>query len=173
MSGFCILSYVVSICTPATLCLLLQLGFKDDIDPALSLQLISRSMLAFLNRHLPLTEAQRSLFRQSQTSTQGDKKAEQSNNNNNYVLAAASQEVSDAAQQTRDSKSQRGQESQQQNGQLAGMQAGVVANGGLFDEHSNSRQLSGRTCELRVKADEREVFEQVCQGHIAKLELSL
>ena len=170
-TSLALMSFSVTICL--TVCLLLQLGFKDDIDPALSLQLISRSILAFLNRHLPLTDAQRDLLEQSQKPNNSHQNAGAADSNHTDALAAASHEVSDAAQQTRSSKSHKVQESQQQNGQLAGMQAGVVANGVLSDEHSSSSDLSGRTCDFRVKADERELFQQVCKGHIAKLELSL
>lgn len=40
----------------------LQIGFSGDMEPVLGLNLITRSMLAFLNRHLPLTPDQRQLF---------------------------------------------------------------------------------------------------------------
>ena len=40
----------------------LQIGFSGDMEPVLGLNLITRSMLAFLNRHLPLTADQRQRF---------------------------------------------------------------------------------------------------------------
>ena len=128
---------------------MLQLGFKDDIDPALSLKLISGSMLAFLNRHLPLTETQRRLFRRSH--------AEVSNTGRQAtgaptVLTTGPQDLPDASQQDRDNNVQKVELIQQQNGQLAGMQAGVVANGGLSSGLQTSQNLSGRTYESRVQA---------------------
>ncbi len=141
----------------------LQLGFTDDIDPALSLKLISQSMLAFLNRHLPLTEAQRRLFQKPQTSSQ-------STPSGNFTdLAAASHEMSDASNQNRKQSSA----GDHVVGQTNGMQAGDVVNGDIAKGMSDSKSLSGRTCEFRVKAEERSVFEEVCKDHIAILELSL
>ena len=143
--------------------IVLQLGFTDDIDPALSLQLISQSMLAFLNRHLPLTEAQRRLFKHPQTSSQSTPSG------NSTDLAAASHEMSDASNQNRKQSSA----GDHMVGQTNGMQAGDVVNGGIANGMSDSKSLSGRTCEFRVKAEERAVYEEVCKDHIAILELSL
>jgi len=141
----------------------LQLGFTDDIDPALSLKLISQSMLAFLNRHLPLTEAQRRLFKQPQTSSQSTAPGDFTD------LAAASHEMSDASNQNRKQSSA----GDHMVGQINGMQAGNVVNDGAANGMSDSKSLSGRTCEFRVQAEERAVYEEVCKDHIAVLELSL
>ena len=141
----------------------LQLGFKDDIDPALSLKLISQSMLAFLNRHLPLTEAQRRLFQNPQTLSQ-------STPSGNFTdLATASHEMSDASNQNR----KQTLAGDHMVGQTHGMQAGDVVNGGTANGMSDSKSLSGRTCEFRVQAEERAVYEEICKDHIAILELSL
>lgn len=140
----------------------LQLGFTDDIDPALSLKLISQSMLAFLNRHLPLTEAQRTLFKQPQSSSQ-------STPSGNFTdLAAASHEMADASNQNR----KQSLAGDHMVGQTNGMQFGDV-NGGAANGLSAGKSLSGRTCEFRVQAEERTVYEEVCKDHIAILELSL
>lgn len=138
----------------------LQLGFTDDIDPALSLKLISQSMLAFLNRHLPLTEAQRRLFQiLSQPTPSG----------NFTDLATASHEMSDASNQNR----KQSLAGDHMVGQTHGMQAGDVVNGGTANGMSDSKSLSGRTCEFTVQAEERAVYEEICKDHIAILELSL
>lgn len=139
------------------------LGFTDDIDPALSLKLISQSMLAFLNRHLPLTDAQRSLFRQSQDSGSGG----------NAELAASSHDMSNESDHDRSSKAHGSHDQEQSHGQTWGMTPGQVVTGGVADGVSRGQSLSGRTGEYRVKAEERAVFEDVCKGHIAILELSL
>ncbi|KAA6419127.1 MAG: Platelet-activating factor acetylhydrolase [Trebouxia sp. A1-2] len=139
-----------------------MLGFTDDIDPALSLKLISQSMLAFLNRHLPLTEAQRTLFKQPQSSSQ-------STPSGNFTdLAAASHEMADASNQNR----KQSLAGDHMVGQTNGMQFGDV-NGGAANGLSAGKSLSGRTCEFRVQAEERTVYEEVCKDHIAILELSL
>ena len=149
---------------PQVICVaVLQLGFIDDIDPALSLKLISQSMLAFLNRHLPLTEAQRRLFQKPQTSSQSETSGTCTD------LAAASHEMSDASNQNRE-QSLAGDHMV---GQTNGMQAGDVVNGGIANGMSDGNSLSGRTCEFRVKAEERAVYEEVCKDHVAILELSL
>ena len=129
-------------------------------------------MLAFLNRHLPLTEPQRRLFKQSYAAAEAGITGKQAAGDST-VLTAKSQDLADALQQDRENDVQKVGASQQQNGQLAGMQAGVVTNGGLSSGTQTSKSLSGRTYESRVQAAERQIFEQVCDGHIAKLELSL
>lgn len=141
-----------------------MLGFTDDIDPALSLKLISQSMLAFLNRHLPLTEAQRRLFQKSQTSSQATPSGSGFTD-----LAAASYEMSDASNQNRKQSSA----GDHVVGQTNRMQAGDVVNGGTANGMSGGSSLSGRTCEFRVQAEESAVYEEICKDHIAILELSL
>ena len=120
-------------------------------------------MLAFLNRHLPLTDAQRSLFRQSQDSGSGG----------NAELAASSHDMSNESDHDRSSKASSSHDQEQSHGQTWGMTAGQVMNGKVADGVSKDQSLSGRTGEYRVKAEERAVFEDVCKGHIAILELSL
>ncbi len=120
-------------------------------------------MLAFLNRHLPLTEAQRRLFQKPQTSSQSTAPGGVTD------LAAASHEMSDAFSQNRKQTSA----GDHMVGQTNGMQAGDVVNGGTANGMSPGKSLSGRTCEFRVQAEERAVYEEVCKDHIAILELSL
>ena len=146
----------------------LQLGFTDDIDPALSLKLISQSMLAFLNRHLPLTEAQRILFRYPQDASQNATKAN-TTSDSVAMLSAPSHDMADAAYQGRNTHVS----TRQSHGQTDEMKAGNVVNACLADGLSVDKTMSGRTCESRVKAEERGVFDEVCKDHIAILELSL
>lgn len=147
----------------------LQLGFTDDIDPALSLKLISQSTLAFLNRHLPLTEAQRSQFKQSQALPDSAVSGTASND-----VAAPSQHMPSAEGQDRfTSGAQKTDRQDQIAGQQAGLHPGQVVLDGLSDSLDAGMKLEGRTYESRVKPDEREVFENICQGNIAILELSL
>lgn len=146
----------------------LQLGFTDDIDPALSLKLISQSMLAFLNRHLPLTEAQRSLFRYPQDASQSVTKGDMTSDSV-AMLSAPSHDMPDAANQSRNTHVT----THESHGQTDDLKPGSVVNAGLADGLSVDKTMSGRTCEFRVKAEERTVFEEVCNDHIAILELSL
>lgn len=152
----------------------LQLGFTDDIDPALSLKLISQSMLAFLNRHLPLTEAQRSQLRQSQALPSSATTSRAYAPGGDHV-AAPSQHMSSA--EVQDRYNSRHQETAKPNAgapvQQAGLQPGQVVLDGLSDNLSGGKNLTGRTYESRVKPEERKVFEEICQGNIAILELSL
>ena len=80
-------------------------------------------------------------------------------------LAASAEHMSDA--QHRDSKSDNGQH------RTASLQAGEVVSikgtNGLADD----KKLRGRSYEPRVLSDERQVFEKICKGHIAILDLSL
>ena len=55
----------------------LQIGFSGDMEPVLGLNLITRSMLAFLNRHLPLTGDQRQLFHDKPYPTLDSKRGQQ------------------------------------------------------------------------------------------------
>lgn len=150
------------------LVLLLQLGFTDDIDPALSLKLISQSMLAFLNRHLPLTEAQRSLFRPPQDASQSVTKGHVTSDSV-ATLSAPSHDMPDAANQSRNNHVT----THESHGQTDDLKAGCIVNAGLADGLRVDKAMSGRTCEFRVKAEERAVFEELCKDHIAILELSL
>lgn len=161
----------------------LQLGFTDDIDPGLSLKLISQSMLAFFNRHLPLTEAQRSQLQQSQAvsdfthmpgassdstrmpgaSARGDKD-----------LATTSQHRSSAEDQA----SYKGQDTtihidQSAAAQESGLRPGQIVLDGLSDGLSGGTALNGRTYASRVTPEERELFEDICRENIAILDLSL
>ena len=122
-------------------------------------------MLAFLNIHLPLTEAQRSLFRQPYTGTNHTTISDGASD-----LAAPSHDMTHAADQNRMSTAGKHVDGGQTHGQTDGLTAGDVVLGGLSHGSTN---LSGRTWEFRVKAEERDVFEEVCKGHIAILELSL
>ena len=54
-----------------------------------------------------------------------------------------------------------------------GLHAGQVVLEDLPDRTNDGTALSGRTYESRVKPEEREVFETICKGNIAILELSL
>lgn len=71
--------------------------------------------------------------------------------------------------------SQEQEESNSGNGQnnTASLHAGDV----VSNEHTNglagSETLSGRSYEPRVLPEERQVFERICKGHIAILDLSL
>ena len=56
--------------------------------------------------------------------------------------------------------------------QEAGLRPGQIVLGGLSDGVSGRTALTGRTCESRVKPEEREVFEDICKGNIAILDLS-
>ena len=161
----CVLSFIITcaVTLPDAAVFVLQLGFTDDIDPALSLKLISESTLAFLNRHLPLTEAQRSQFRQLQALPDSV----------NHV-ASPSQHMPSASGQDR--YSSRGEETDkhgQTAGQEAGLHPGQVVLNGMSDSLSGGMKLDGRTYESRVKPEERAVFESICRGNIAILELSL
>ena len=121
-------------------------------------------MLAFLNRHLPLTEAQRRLFQKAQTSSQSTAPGSGFTD-----LAAASHEMSDASNQNRKQRLA----GDHMVGQANGMQAGDVVNGGIANGMSDGKSLSGRTCEFKVQAEERALYEEICKDHIAILELSL
>lgn len=152
----------------------LQLGFTDDIDPGLSLKLISQSMLAFFNRHLPLTEAQRSQFKQSQVAADYDTMPDKPDARKDGHLATSSQHMSSAEDQATD----KGPETAKhidQNGtaQDSGLQPGQVVLDGLSDGLSSGKAMTGRTYESRVKPEERAVFEDICKGHIAILDLSM
>ncbi|KAL3138653.1 hypothetical protein ABBQ32_006413 [Trebouxia sp. C0010 RCD-2024] len=144
-----------------------MLGFTDDIDPALSLRLISQSTLAFLNRHLPLTEAQRSQFRQSQPLPDSATSAV------NHV-ATTSQHMPSAEGQGRyTSGGQKTDQKDQTAVHEAGLHPGQVVLDGLSDSMSAGMKLDDRTYESRVKPEEREVFENICRDNIAILQLSL
>ena len=152
-----------------------QLGFTDDIDPALSLKLISESALAFLNRHLPLTEAQRSLFRQSQAGPDATPQSHASPIADGHV-ATLSQHMPDAQHQGRDNSNHHQIDADANRGVAthnSSFQAGQVVLEDLPDRTNDGTALSGRTYESRVKPEEREVFETICNGNIAILELAL
>ena len=129
----------------------MQIGFTDRIDPALSLKLISESSLAFLNRHLPLTPEQRRMFTR----------------NSAAPLAASEEHMSDAQQKQKESNSGNGQNN------TASLHAGDVVSNERTNGLAGSETLSGRSCEPRVLPEERQVFERICKGHIAILDLSL
>lgn len=166
MCSVALLSYGQIILSDAAV-LVLQLGFTDDIDPALSLRLISQSTLAFLNRHLPLTEAQRSQFRQSQPLPDSATSAV------NHV-ATTSQHMPSAEGQGRyTSGGQKTDQKDQTAVHEAGLHPGQVVLDGLSDSMSAGMKLDDRTYESRVKPEEREVFENICRDNIAILQLSL
>lgn len=138
-----------------------QIGFTDNIDPALSLKLISQSALAFFNRHLPLTSQQRSMLQCTASSS----------------TAVSADHIADFSQQTRIdanliAESAESGVSRQQNGG-GSMQPGDVVPGQLTAGTSQDAKLSNRTFNPRVLPEERGVFEDICKGHIAILDLSL
>ena len=57
--------------------------------------------------------------------------------------------------------------------QEPGLQPGQVVLDGLSDGLGGGMALTGRTYESRVKPEERKVFEDICRGNIAILDLSL
>lgn len=152
----------------------LQLGFTDDIDPGLSLKLISQSMLAFFNRHLPLTEAQRSQLKQSQVVADSNTMPGVPDARKDGHVATSSQHMSSAEDQATD-KGPKAAKHVDQKGvpQDSVLQPGQVVLDGLSDGWSGGMALTGRTYESRVKPEERAVFEDICKGHIAILDLSL
>ena len=152
----------------------MQLGFTDDIDPELSLKLISQSMLAFFNRHLPLTEAQRSQLNQSQVIADSNTMPDRPEISKDGHHATSSQHMSSAEVQTTDNGPETARHVDQNGAaQDSGLQPGQVVLDGLSDGLSGGMALTGRTYEGRVKPEEREVFEDICKGHIAILDLSL
>ena len=54
-----------------------------------------------------------------------------------------------------------------------GLQPGQVVLEGLADRTHDGTALCGRTYDSRVKPEEREVFQHICKGNIAILELAL
>ena len=151
----------------------LQLGFTDDIDPRLSLKLISQSISAFFNRHLPLTEAQRSQLQQSQVVSESRSMPDASARGDSH-LASSSQHMSSAEHEAtgtgQDATSHINQSAAAQESDL---RPGQVVLDGLSDGLNGSTVLTGRTYESRVKPEERKVFEDICVGNIAILDLSL
>ena len=130
-------------------------------------------MLAFLNRHLPLTEAQRSQFRQSQALPHSQTTSGASVNASDN-LATTSQHMPSVEDQGKD----RGQQTANHVDQRApvhdtGLQPGQVVLDGLSDGLSDGTALTGRTFDSRVKPEEHGVFESICKGNIAILDLSL
>ena len=134
----------------------LQIGFTDKIDPALSLTLISQSALAFLNRHLPLTPEQRLMMQDTAGSN----------------TTALPRELSDATQHNDEATDTGRRLGTAQKG-TGSMQPGDVVPGQLSDGVSQGAPLHNRTYSSRVLPEERQVFEDICKGHIASLELSL
>ena len=160
------------VCSDAFVCAL-QLGFTDDIDPGLSLKLISQSILAFFNRHLPLTEAQRSQLQQPQVVLHSTPMPDASARGDGHQ-AISSQHMSSAKHQSSDrSQSATNHNFQSVAAQESGLQPGQVVLDGLSDGLNGSTALSSRTYESRVKPHERNDFEDICRGNIAILDLSL
>ena len=134
---------------------MLQIGFTDKIDPALSLKLISQSSLAFLNRHLPLTSKQRKMFSSASDET----------------LAVSSARLSNAQQQQK--HRQTDPHSTDRQSKTEPLQPGNVVLNECSDGLARADDLAGRAFESRVLPEERQVFERICKGHVAILELSL
>lgn len=130
-------------------------------------------MLAFFNRHLPLTEAQRSQLLQSQVAS-GSTSVPGTSARGDSHLAALSHHMSSSEHQATD----RGQDAtspvdQSMVAQESGLRPSHVVLDGLSDGLSGNLVSTGRTYESRVKPEERKVFEDICRGNIAILDLCL
>lgn len=89
-------------------------------------------------------------------------------------LAASLQHMSSAEDQARDKSNKTANHIDPNDGaQESGLQPGQVVLDGLSDGLSSGMALTGRTYESRVKPEERAVFEGICEGNIAILDLAL
>eukprot|EP00891_Asterochloris_glomerata_P008480 jgi/Astpho2/8480/fgenesh1_pg.00125_%23_4_t len=125
--------------------LLKKIGFSGDMEPVLGLNLITRSMLAFLNRHLPLTPDQRQLFHDKPYPTLNSKHGQRPDKAADISATA---------------------------GQVAAVVA--EAEGSALTDGVLKIQLQQgeRSCYPYVTPDEQQVFEHVAADHIAILKNS-
>ena len=133
-------------------------------------------MLAFLNRHLPLTHDQRNLFRQSQAVSHSETQPGASASTNDHGPLATEHRVLPNAegQERTNSSSQIGGDGHKEAGEKeGGLRPGQIMLQGLSDGDNNGRTLTGRTYESRIVPQEREVFANICHGNVAILEFSL
>jgi platelet-activating factor acetylhydrolase len=127
------------------------IGFKGKMDPALGINMITRNIVAFLNRHLPLTEGQRAFYHDNPLPAHKNG----SKHKDKAVAASKGQLTAE------NNAAANGPSSQQSTNHSDGQQSAA-----------EYKPASGaRSCLPHVTADEKQVFEAIAGGHIAKLEV--
>ena len=145
----------------------LQIGFSGDMEPVLGLNLITRSMLAFLNRHLPLTADQRQLFHNQPYPTLDSKQGEQPDRAAD-ISATAGQVAAVVAEAEGSGPS----DGESQLGCLSALteRAGNMCMHYWSAGASKAQLQHGeRSCYPYVTPDEQQVYEHVAADHIAIL----